>query len=209
MSQVMQTSSVCLALIVFAHAATADDGSDSATEKQGPAPLSVAPSGYLDYLDARPDWVEPRAYFEDAPHSAVIVSGPYASREESLAELQLMKRMSVEDYLKQFPGSEGRADFFPFSDAWIDRELVIREPYEGRVKQDGEIKYVHAVEIRFTDETQSQITAALHNLQVGERLAGLGFLVGAGLFGLICSSTVLGFISRRVQRRESVRAAGL
>jgi hypothetical protein len=112
-----------------------------------------------------------------------------------------MQRIAVAAYISGFQGAAGRSDFFPITETWIEDELIARR-YSGELLQGDMAGYEDAVEIRFDNETQAMISAAVKNVEVRDRLGAVGVLVFAGLIGLICSSGFIGILSRRGQRRD-------
>lgn len=223
MSPTITHSSACVFLFAFAQVALyadepiANSGEQSAKESvdqpseaapPSVAPLSVAPLDQVEYPDDRPQWIEEPTQLDEFPHRWTVVSGPSETPQLSREELQLLQRASVETYLKSLPGAEGRFDFFPVTDDWIEQQLVVRR-YEGEVTQEGLTLYEHAAELEIDRETEAKMLAALQNVEVRQRLGAMGVLVTTGLFGLICSGALVGMISRRVERRESVQAASI
>jgi hypothetical protein len=209
MSQMIQPSSACLMLLVLAQAtAHAADESAGSRPDAEPAPLSVAPLDQIQYPEDRPEWIDAPTNLKQLPHSWTVVSGPSESSEQSLNELRLLRRASVETYLKTLPGADGRLDFFPLTDEWIEDRLVVKE-YAGLVIQEGLTKHENAAELRIDSDAKREMLAALKNDTVGQRLGVLGVLTVTGLFGLIFSSALVGTFSRRVSRRESMKVSPL
>ena len=207
MSQMIQSGSACLMLLVLAQATAraADDPATRPPEGQ-PAPLSVAPLDQIDYPEDRPSWIDVATNLKELPHSWTVVSGPSETSEQSLRELKLLQRASVETYLKTLPGADGGFDFFPLTDQWIEDHLVTKE-YAGLVIQEGLTLHEHAAELRIDSDAKREMLAALKNDTVGHRLGALGVVTLTGLFGLIVGSALVGTASRRVARRESVNAS--
>ncbi len=206
MSNLIRNGSTCLLALMFAPGLLADEarqpsGAEAAT------PLSVAPLDHIEYPEDRPAWVGQSSNFDHDAHIITVVSGPSETREESLAELALMKRVAVSAYVSRIAGNPDIADtpnhVYPISDEDIDRELVIRR-YSGEVIQGDMTKYEHAVELVFTEEKRQQIAAAFRDVEVRHRLGALGVLVLGGLITLICSSTLVGVFSRRIERRDRI-----
>ncbi len=203
MNQMIPTSSACLVLMLLApSAARAADENTKINSAKEPAPLSVAPLDHIEYPEDRPDWVSAAPSLKEFPHTWVVVSGPSDTPEESAADLKLMERAAIATYIKGLPGADGRFDFYPITDEWIENELVCRR-YAGQLTEGGMERYEHAVELRFDKETQKQMLASLKNVEVRERLGAIGVLVFTGLIGLICSSAFVGMLSRRAERRAS------
>ncbi len=207
MSQMKQTSSACLMLLVLAQA-TAQAADESATShpETKAAPLSVAPLDQIQYPEDRPEWIDAPTNLQELPHSWTVVSGPSETSEQSLDELRLLQRASVETYLRTLPGANGRFDFFPLTDEWIEDHLVVKE-YEGLVIQEGLTLHENAAELRIDSDDKREMVAALKNDAVSQRLGVLGVLGVAGLLGLICSSALVGTLSRRIARRESAQVS--
>lgn len=206
MSQLMKNSSTCLMLLVLAPATFADNATSQDPETAAAKPLSVAPLDYVEHPQDRPVWVSQPANFDQDTHFIVVVSGPSDTPEESIAELQLMQRAAVSTYVSQFTDSGGQHDFYRITDRDIDNELVTRR-YSGELKQGDMTKYEHAVELAFTEQKRQQIAAAWKAVEVRDRLGALGVIVFGGLAVLLCSSALVGTISRRVERREQTEAA--
>ena len=204
MSQVTPSCSACLVLLVLAQA-TAPAADEAATRRPDaePAPLSVAPLDQIQYPDDRPEWIDAATNLKQLPHCWTVVSGPSETSEESLKELRLLQRASVETYLKTLPGADGRVDFFPLTDEWIEDRLVDKE-YAGLVIQEGLTKHENSADLRIDSDAKREMLAALKNDTVGQRLGALGVLTATGLLGLILSSALVGAFSRRADRRESV-----
>ena len=205
MSQVTPSCSACLVLLVLAQA-TAPAADEAATRRPDaePAPLSVAPLDQIQYPDDRPEWIDAATNLKQLPHCWTVVSGPSETSEESLKELRLLQRASVETYLKTLPGADGRVDFFPLTDEWIEDRLVVKEKkYAGLVIQEGLTKHEHAAELRIDSDAKRKMLDALKNDTVGQRLGALGVLTATGLLGLIFSSALVGTFSRRADRRDS------
>jgi hypothetical protein len=203
----MRTGSACLVLLALSHpAARAADGSAAGRSEAEAAPLSAAPLDQIEYPEDRPEWIDAATNLNELPHTWTVVSGPSETAEQSLNELKLLQRASVEIYLKTLPGAEGRFDFFPLSDEWINDRLVVRE-YDGLVIQEGLTMHENAVELRIDSEARREMLTALKNDAVRHRLGALGVVVVTGLLGLIGSATLVGSVSRRVSRAESVKVS--
>lgn len=204
MSEVMRNGSTCLILLMLAPVVFAD-GSQSPLPDETPAPLSVAPLDVVDYPEDRPKWVSQPLEFDEDSFAIVVVSGPCETRQESIEELRLMRRAAVSTYVAQISESGGQYDFYPITDEEIDSELV-KQRYSGTIIQGDMKMYEDAVELRFTDHHRREIKAAWKNVEVRDRLGALGVVVFGGLVMLICSSTLIGVVSRRVERREKIEA---
>jgi hypothetical protein len=159
----------------------------------------------IEYPQDRPAWVSQPLGIDQDSFSIVVVSGPCETRAESIEELRLMRRAAVSTYVSEVSESGGQYDFYPISDEEIDAELVKRR-YSGTVTQGDMTMYEDAVELRFADEQRQEIQAAWTNVEVRDRLGALGVLVFGGLVMLICSSALVGVVSRRVERREKMEA---
>ena len=208
MSQMMQTSSACLVMLFVAQATVvAADSTKQLEELQEVEPKQL--SGPLsdqmtEYPASRPDWMDARSELTELPHTWVVVSGPYDTRQASEEELRFMVHASIETYLRGLPGADGRFDYFPLTDEWIEENLVTRR-YSGELIQGGLTMYEDAVELRIDDNTRREFVAALKNIEVRDRLAALGMLVFTGLVTLMCSSAFFGMLSSRVERRDTVK----
>jgi hypothetical protein len=198
MSEMLRNGTTCLIVLMLAPVLLADDASqtDKATKK--PTELSVAPLDQIDFPDSRPKWVGSSVEFNDEADTIIVVSGPCETPEESLEELKLMQRAAVSTYISRKTKS-GSFDFFPISDEDIERDLVIRS-YEGEVVQGGMTRYEHAVELKFTEDKQESIQHAWKQVEVRDRLGALGVLGFLGTTMLICSSLLIGTVSRRIER---------
>ncbi len=204
MSEVIRNGSTCLILLMLAPIVFAD-GSQSNVPDESPAPLSVAPLDVINYPQDRPAWVSQSLGIDKDSISIVVVSGPCETRAESIEELQLMRRAAVSTYVSQVGESGGQFDFYPISDEEIDAQLV-KQRYSGTVTQGDMTMYEDAVELRFADDQRQEIQAAWKNVEVRARLGAVGVLVFGGLVMLICSSALVGVVSRRVERREKMEA---
>ncbi|MCG8649089.1 MAG: hypothetical protein MI861_04615 [Pirellulales bacterium] len=208
MNQVFQTSSACFVLLLLAQATVqgADENPVAEDSQAKPGQLSVPPLDHIIYPEDRPEWVDARPSLDELPHTWVVISGPSETPEQSVNDLKLVQRAAVETYLKGLPGADGRSDFFPITDQWIEDELAVRR-YSGELTQGGDKRYEDAVELRFDQSTRQQMLTALKNVEVRNRLGALGVLVSSGLVGLMCSSAFFGFWSRRVERRDAAKSA--
>lgn len=208
MNQVIQTGSACsacLILLVLAQATTAADNPAGSADDEA-KPLSVAPLDHVDYPENRPEWITAPPELKVVPHSWVVVSRPCETKDECDKDLTLMVRASVETYIKSLPDADGEFEFFTLSDEWINDRLIGRK-YDGEVTQEGLTRYERAVEVTFDQSARDEVLRSLKNVQVQDRLGALGVLVVTGLLGLIFSSTLLGFASRRVERNESIEVS--
>ena len=136
------------------------------------------------------------------PHTWVIVSGPSDSPEQAEEDANVIARAAVESYVNDIPDAEEFEGFFPVTDDWIQNQIVAQR-YQGKVTQGGSTRFEHAIELRFDSHDREQIELALQNARVQQRLGALGLMVFLGLAGLISSSAVFGFASRRVARRSN------
>ena len=206
MSEVIRNGSTCLLVLMLAPVILADTPSESKSSEseKPPTELSVAPLDHIIYPDDRPSWVGRSVDFDRDSDSIVVVSGPCDSREESLEELKMMQRAAVSTYIGQLTGS-GLYDFYPISDEEIDRDLVVQR-YRGKVTQGDMSQFEDAVELIFTEQKRNEIKAAWKNVEVRERLGALGVLGFFGTALLVCSSMLVGMLSRRIDRREQIQA---
>ncbi len=198
----MRTSSACLMLMAMvplgvAAASTVEEGDDS------PRELSVAPLDHVVYPDTRPDWITETA--DEDSNRIVIISGPCDTEEESLAEIQLMKRAAAAALVARIAESDGRFDFFPLDDERIEKDYV-KESYEGTVKQGDQTCYEHAVEISFSKSQREEVKEAWRNIEVRDRLSAMGVVSFSGLAMLLCGSAVTGMLSRRATRKDQAKA---
>ncbi len=206
MSQkIVQTGSACLVLLLLVPATTRGQDKDPPADRDAEAaPLSVAPLEHVVYPGSRPQWVASLPDPDEEPHRLVVVSMPWDTPEECTEELAFLVRGEIENYFRRLPGADGQSDFYPITDEWIEENLITRR-YEGQVDHEGMTQYEHAVELYFDEDIRAEVAASAKNAEVGKRLGAVGMLVFLGLIGLICSSTVVGAISRRVERRDAVR----
>ena len=204
MSEVIRNGSTCLILLMLGSVVFADE-SEPQSEEESAAPLSVAPLDVIDYPESRPSWVSQPLGFDKESLSIIVVSGPCETRDESIEELNMMRRAAVSTYIAHVSDSDGQYDFFPISDEELDSDYVKRR-YSGTVTQGDMTMYEDAVELRFTDDQRQQIQAAWGNVEVRDRLGALGLLLSGGLVMLICSSALVGVASRRVERRDKQAA---
>lgn len=207
MSQLIKHSSTCFLALMIAPAILADDATKTTTtDDESPAPLSVAPLDHIVYPSDRPEWVKKTTDFDAKSHKIVVVSGPSDTREKSLEELNLMARVAVSAYITRITDSGGyEQDFYSISDYEIDNDLVVRR-YEGTLTQGDTTMYEDAIELVFTEAKRDEIKSAFANVAVRERLGALGVLLFGGLVMLMCSSAVVGVVSRRVERQDSAQA---
>ncbi|MFK8111947.1 MAG: hypothetical protein AB8B91_07080 [Rubripirellula sp.] len=200
----MRNSTTCLLVLMLAPVILADD-TGKPVEKDKPAELSVAPLDHVTYPDTRPKWVGQSVRYDEAADTIVIVSGPCESPQESIEELELMQRAAVSTYISSLTES-GLFDFYPISDEEIGRDLAVKT-YNGEVTRGDSVLYEHAVELKFTQQKREQILTAWKNVEVRDRLGALGVLVLLGAVLLMCSSALLGLVTKRVERREQLQAA--
>ena len=193
MSALIHSGSICLIVFSFSAYALADD--------ESPMELSVAPLDYVQYPSTRPDWVSEADDTESRIHTVVVVTRPCDSYEECGAELNLFRKAAIRNYIRALCKSD-IIDFYPIEDQWIEKHLVIDE-YEGEVTVGDDKLFEQAIRMEFTPRVRDEIQLAWKNVQVGERLGGLGFLVAIGSVGLFCSSVLLGTFSRRFERRAA------
>ncbi len=206
MTSLMHTGSVCLAALVLVSAATADDQTATVTNDQASEPtsaeavteLSVPPLDIVEYPDDRPGWLEEAPDLESNTHTWVVVTNPCESYEQSAEQLAILRRAAVSSYVQGLTQTAD-ADFYPVNDKWIESQLIVKD-YQGSLVQGDVPMFEQAVMLEFTPRTQEEILAAANNLQVRQRLGKLAALVSLGLVLLIGSSSLLGIVSRRVER---------
>ena len=78
--------------------------------------------------------------------------------------------------------------------------------YEGEVFVGSMPMHERAIEVKFTDDDQSDIIDTWSNMQVRDRLGLMGAGVLGGLIVLIGSSVLVGGVSRAVERRDRAKA---
>lgn len=202
MSQLAKHSSTCFLALLIAPAILAEDIAATPSD-DSPAQLSVAPLDHIEYPDDRPEWVKQTTDFDADAHSIVVVSGPSDTPQQSEEELNLMARIAVSTYIARITDAAATDhDFYPISDYEINRDLVVRR-YSGTLTKGDDTMYEDAVELVFTMGKRDEIKAAWANVAVRERLGALGVMIFGGLVMLICSSAVVGVVSRRVERRDA------
>ncbi len=199
MTALMQSGSICLVALAFVSAVPANDQvSESATETT--TELSVPPLDHVEYPDDRPSWLDQAPDLESRIHTWVVVTSPCDTYDECSDQLAILKRAAVSSYIRELTKSD-QVDFYPVNDKWIESQLIVKN-YQGSVTQ-GDLPMVEqAVMLEFTPRNQQEIQAAWKNIQVRERLGSLGVLVFFGLVVLIGSSSLLGLIGRRIDRRS-------
>ncbi|MGB7326951.1 MAG: hypothetical protein WBD31_18900 [Rubripirellula sp.] len=184
-----------LVLVMVTSAWSADESS-STESKPEPAQLSVAPLDHIEYPDDRPDWLDEKPSVRGVDHKIVIVSLPCDSAEQSLEELRWMQRAAIATYVSQLVDAGGEFDFYSPSDEETENELIAKR-YTGQVVQGDSTRYESAVELHFDSKKRDEIRIAWKNVEVGDRLKALGGLTTVGLVLLMCTSGLLGIVSRR------------
>jgi hypothetical protein len=203
MSQLIRNSSTCFLVLMITPAIYADDVSTT-TAQESPAPLSVAPLDHVEYPKDRPEWIKKSTDFDTEAHAIVVVSGPSDSAEQSKEELNWMAREAVSAYVTRITDAAGNDEFYSISEDEIDRDLVVRR-YSGKLTKGDDTMYEEAVELVFTEGKRDEIKAAWTNVAVRERLGALGLMVFGGLVMLMCSSAVVGVVSRRAEQQDAER----
>ena len=200
MTTLMQSGSICLVALVFVSATSADDQIAEAASTDTAIELSAAPLDLIEYPDDRPAWLNQGPDLESKTHTWVVVTRPCENEQECAEKLEVLQRAAVNLYIQELTNSED-VDFYPVNDKWIESQLIAKS-YQGSLVE-GDVPMVEqAVMLEFTPRTQQEILAAAENLQVGQRLGKLGVLVFFGLVMLIGSSSLLGIVGRRVERRS-------
>ncbi|TWU57928.1 hypothetical protein [Rubripirellula reticaptiva] len=190
-----------LVLVMVTSAWSAEESSTTGSKPE-PAQLSVAPLDHIEYPDDRPQWLVENKSLDEEPsvrgvdHKIVIVSLPCDSAEQSLEELQWMQRAAIATYVSQMVDAGGEFDFYSPSDEEIENDLISKR-YTGQVVQGDSTRYESAVELHFDSKKRDEIRVAWKNIEVGDRLKALGGLTTVGLVLLICTSGLLGIVSRR------------
>ena len=178
------------------------DGDESKAE-DSPQQLSVAPMDHIVYPEDRPAWVSDPLKQQGGEATFVVVSGPCDSPEESLRELNLMRRAALSTYVSRITSSFEAIEFYDISDERIDRDFVKRR-YSGEITVGGTSQYEDAVEIRVTEFERKLILDAWQNLEVYRRLEVLGVTMLGGLAVLVVSSTAIGVVARRQDRKQQL-----
>ncbi len=184
------------------------DGDQSKGE-DAPRQLSVPPMDHIVYPEDRPAWVRDSVRQQGDEATFVVVSGPSDSSEESLWELNLLRRAALDNYVHSITlgdklwGSSETNFSYHISDEQIDQDFVTRR-YSGEISVGGTTQYEDAVEIRVTDDYRRAILEAWQNRQVHQRLQTLGVAMFGGLAVLVVSSTAIGFLGRRQDRKQKL-----
>ncbi len=163
------------------------------------AELSVPPLDHVDYPADRPKWLDQLPSFGGDFDSIVVVTEPAESAEAAGEELRWMQRAAIGNYVAQTLDSPDRYDVYLPDEETIDRELVARQ-YTGVVTIGDETHYESATELRFDAKQKQAIEDAWKNVEVGQRLKALGGLASLGLVALMCTSGLIGVVSRRFAR---------
>jgi hypothetical protein len=74
--------------------------------------------------------------------------------------------------------------------------------YSGEIIVGGTSQYEDAVEIRVTESERKLILDAWQNIEVSRRLQALGVAMFGGLAVLVVSSTAIGVVARRQDRKQ-------
>ena len=205
MTALLHSGSICLVAFVFVSTAAADNDVPDVPVGEIAKELSVPPLDHVEYPDDRPAWLEEAPDFDSDIHTWVVVTQPCDTDDECAEELAVLQRAAVSAYIRQLTGSAD-VDFYPVNDQWIESQLIV-DSYTGTLTQSNTPMVEHAVKLEFSRSNQQKILAAWKNIEVRQRLGGLGVLVFLGLALLIGSSSVLGIISRRVERKKQPAAA--
>jgi hypothetical protein len=174
---------------------------DGSKGEDSPKQLSVAPMDHIVYPDDRPTWVSDPVKQQDNEATFVVVSGPCDTPEESLRELNLMRRAALSTYISRITNYFGIKEFYDISDERIDQDFVMRR-YSGEIIVGGTSQYEDAVEIRVTESERKLILDAWQNIEVFRRLQALGVAMFGGLAVLVVSSTAIGVVARRQDRKQ-------
>ena len=212
MNYYFHSGTACLVMLALAstvaYAAETEhdlvDQSDIA-KKTTPTELSVAPLDQIERPADRPSWLDNADVLDGPENIFVIVVGPCDSLQQCEEELQIMQQGQVSEFIKQHTKSD-RVGFYPVNKEWIDERLVTKS-YSGTVKQGDVRMFEQAVELTFSPEIKSEISAAWENEVVKDRLGMMGFLTFTGSTLLICLSMFLCMLSRRAYRSEMAAVA--
>lgn len=217
MSQVIQSGSACLVMLFVATAVTyaeaASDDSPKESENRVAdvaeelTELSVAPSTHVEFPENRPQWLDAPPTLDGDVHVWSVVCTGRETVKRCDADLKDLRRAAVGSYIQFLTGSVSD-ETFPINDDWIENELITDRYVGTCVIGDTELKEV-AIRLEFDQDTQKKILASHRNREVGERLAATGAFIGFGFVLLICASSLLGIVSRRVQKREASQYASL
>ena len=205
MTYLTHSGSICLVALVFVSTAVADSDQREIVVNESSTELSVPPLDHVEYPTDRPDWLNDAPDFDSRIHTWVVVTSPCDTYEECEEELAVLQRAAVSSYIRQLTGSE-QIDFYPVNDEWIESRLVV-DHYGGGVTKGDSPMVEQAVKLEFSRSDQEKILAAWKNIQVRERLSGLGVLVFLGMTFLIGSSSILSVVTRRAERKSQAAAA--
>ncbi len=168
--------------------------------EQDPKELSVPPLDHVVYPESRPEWIGNPLQERDNVATFVVVSGPCETRDESVQELKLMRRVAMSNFIENAVGAFGSAGFYQISDKRFDEELTQRR-YSGELTVGGTTQYEDAVEIRITESERDSMLDAWKNTEVTRRMATLGVVTVGGFLTLIVTSTMFGIAIRRRERK--------
>jgi hypothetical protein len=205
MTALLHSGSICL--VAFVLVSTVNAGDDARDLVAGEIindeiakELSVPPLDHVEYPADRPAWLEAAPDFDSEIHTWVVVTGPCDTEDQCAEQLAVLQRAAVSAYIRQLTGS-AQVDFYPVNDQWIESRLIV-DSYNGKLTQGDTPMVEQAVKLEFSRSDQQKILAAWKNIEVRQRLGGLGVLVFLGLSVLVGSSSILSIISRRVDRKS-------
>ncbi len=163
--------------------------------------LSVAPLTHTEYAESRPSWIDQAPTRDDDDDLLSVSSVP--CRDEKLCDeaLKVAMRAATETYAESLTGNDQTESWLRLDDQWINERRDSKKQYHGPVTIGNETFYESATVLRFDEEDRQEILKQWEQLQVSQRLVGLGIVGTLAVAALIGSTALLSIIVRRAELR--------
>ena len=192
------TASLLMLLVAFSSHALAAEESEKTSKDSS---LSVAPLTHTEYAESRPKWVDQAATRDDDDDLLSVSSVP--CRDEKLCDeaLKVAMRAATETYAESLTGDDQTENWLSLDDQWINERRDSKKQYQGKVIIGNETFYESATVLRFDEEDREEILKQWEQLQVSQRLVGLGIVGVLVVAALIGATALLSIIVRRAELR--------
>lgn len=181
-----------------------DDSNGEVASEDEVKQLSAPIETYPIYGEQWPDWIQAANTYDEHQAELIVFSVPSISADASLESLQEQQEQALNTYLDQNFKVDGLLKQVRYSREYITENLIdSSRVFDGKVEMSSGEMHQHASVLVLDKAFHKDARSKWEDLEVSQRLIGIGALAGIMFAGLLASTALLKSISPRKRSTAS------